>query len=415
MSERQRSTPKVRGDLPGGRDRMSLINRMLNDLDERRAVGAELGGASRDIRPLPAVDRAMSPWAVAGIVVPFLVVAGISVWMMSGSGGAPLPDSSALSDVQFVSQAKEQPDALSAPVAPGAVSSALPETLPVEVPPPPEFYPAKISVRDEERPQPIRVASDPPVHSPAGNVVTPGLRLSSRLTRLPAPSGRSAPAPVNEVRNSPQANAVSAQGGNPGTIDKQVVVSSPRERAERLYGAALGLLAQGRSEEGIVSMQAALREDAAHFAARQWLIKYYIDSRLFDAAKVVLREGLSVLPTQTSWSLLLSRLQADSGDNAGALQTLEAALPSSVGTSGEAELRGALGAILQRLLRYSEAELHFGTATQLDPGQGRWWLGLGLVSEAQGMMDKARSAFQRAVDAKTLSPELLSFVEQKLK
>ena len=71
--------------------------------------------------------------------------------------------------------------------------------------------------------------------------------------------------------------------------------------------------------------------------------------------------------------------------------------------------------MLQRLGRYKEAAEHYQQALRLSPGEGRWWLGLGLALEAEGRANEAREAFQRARQSGTLSSELTALVEQKLR
>lgn len=361
---------------------MSLINRMLNDLDERRAVPGDGLRFQRDVRPLPQRRRVVWPWLVASGALVGAAIAGTWLFLMYAPGRA-LP-------------------VLPATVTKEAVNAGLPSlATSVESAPLPTQN-AAIAVS-------AAGASDP--------VGEPQLRLSTDVSPLPVqrrdsvqPAPAARPAAVAASPATAPAPAEPVADGS-GRIDKQAIEASPQERAERLYRSALGLLAQGRNDEGLTTIRAALREDPGHLAARQWLIKHYIDSRSFDAAQGVLQDGLAAWPKQVAWALLLSRLQADRGDNAGALKTLENAQQHTLATP---ELEGALGAVLQRLGRHSDAEQHFAKAVQIEPAKARWWLGLALAGEAQGKAADARTAFQRAAGLKNLPPDLQVFVEQKL-
>ena len=61
------------------------------------------------------------------------------------------------------------------------------------------------------------------------------------------------------------------------------------------------------------------------------------------------------------------------------------------------------------------AEQHYQQATRLAPGDGRWWLGLGLAFDAEGRSSEAREAFLQARQCGNLGAELMAMVEQKLR
>jgi MSHA biogenesis protein MshN len=70
---------------------------------------------------------------------------------------------------------------------------------------------------------------------------------------------------------------------------------------------------------------------------------------------------------------------------------------------------------LQRLNRHAEAADLFASALQSAPGNGVWWMGLGISLAAEGRTDTARDAFSRARASGSLSPELAQYVEQRLR
>ena len=78
--------------------------------------------------------------------------------------------------------------------------------------------------------------------------------------------------------------------------------------------------------------------------------------------------------------MTLARLQVDRGDLAGAWQTLDFSLPAA---GHSADYQGFTAHVLQRLGRFREAVVHYLNAARLAPGDGRWWLGLGLALEAE--------------------------------
>jgi len=51
----------------------------------------------------------------------------------------------------------------------------------------------------------------------------------------------------------------------------------------------------------------------------------------------------------------------------------------------------------------------------LTPSAGVWWLGLGISFQAVERRKDAQEAFTRAKSAGNLTPDLLAFVEQRLR
>lgn len=364
---------------------MSLINQMLNDLDARNA--GERPVLANEIRALPGAASAGKrlPLLVAGAVLLVVLGAGAG-WLQYRGDRASLP---------------------------AGVASLSPPGLPtVSVPLPPVDESAQ---RDSE------VALEADVRNATRNAAVsvaeardPALRISSSLSSLPEP----APAPSFAAVAASRPATPSAAREKPddvparAAITRQDRIAEPRENAERLYRSAVGTLNQGRIAEATEVLQAALREDPAHLAARQVWIKLLIDARAWDRAQAVLREGLERVPQHWSWALLLSRLQIDRGDADGALKTLER---SENAATSNAAYQGAVGAVLHRLGRYAEAETRYAIAVRLDPAAGRWWVGRGMALDSAGKHSDARDAYQRARTSNTLTADLAAFVDQKLR
>jgi MSHA biogenesis protein MshN len=268
--------------------------------------------------------------------------------------------------------------------------------------------------------------SDAPAESPVTSSTGKGeaatLRLSENLS-IPRQPGRAreeipqaalpvaAALPAINARLPVQEAAPASTNASTG-IEKRALEPNPREQAERLYRSALSQLAQGREQDGMATLNAALRSDPEHAAARQLLIKLNIDRRAYEAAGADLEEGLRRLPQQTGWAMLLSRIKLDRGDPEGALAVLERH-ENHAGSA--ADYQAAIAAVLQRLNRLSESAARYLRAAQSEPTNGRWWLGLGMVSEASGKTVEARNAYRNAVETGSLSPDLRAYAESRAK
>ena len=116
------------------------------------------------------------------------------------------------------------------------------------------------------------------------------------------------------------------------------------------------------------------------------------------------------MPDEAWFALAQARLQAARGDTAGAAGTL---LDGQAGRGVDAEYRATLAALLVNLGRHGEAARQYEQALDLQPGEGTWWMGLGLALEAQGRTGDAQAAYRRALAAGNLPETFQTFVREK--
>jgi MSHA biogenesis protein MshN len=338
---------------------MSLINRMLADLERRGALsGSE--AAAFQLRPVPAARRPAATPMLA--VAAAIACAGAWVWT-AGPSPRPPPQSAPAA----------------APIAPAA-------------------------------PAPSRAAADD-----GGPGEPPGLslRVSSLLPWTePRPAAPSKPAAPRRVPEPPAPSAAPAPvPAAPAAIDKRMHQPSPRQRAEMEFSRGVTLMQQGRAGEAIDALQSALQLHPGHDSARQVLAALLVEGRRVAEAEQVLEEGVRQNPGNPRPALALARIQVERGGWDAALETLRRSEPSA---AGDADYQGLMGSVLQRMSRHAEAIPHYLAAVRLAPQSGVWYMGLGISLEAEGRSADARESFQRAKATQSLGPELLAFVDQRL-
>jgi MSHA biogenesis protein MshN len=224
-------------------------------------------------------------------------------------------------------------------------------------------------------------------------------RWFGRGRRQPAPVGATrcrAPASRPGAGRARSAAAISgtvgkgrdSRAGRPGENRESPLAPTARDKADAELRRAETALASGRSGEALDGLRAALKLDPGYVAVRQALLRQLLDARKFDEAMVVLQDGLENMPTQTGWAVSLARLQLEQGDLAGADRTLAR---SQGYAEANADYAGFQGHVKSRLGAQRQAIAHYQRATRLAPGEGRWWLGLGLAFEADGRLPEART------------------------
>ncbi|MFZ4537993.1 tetratricopeptide repeat protein [Propionivibrio sp.] len=367
---------------------MSLINQMLQDLDARRAAYGIGTSLPNNVHPLlkPRASR-----------LPFILGGGVLVVLAGGFAFYQWEQSQKAAAV-VVAQEVARP-IVAAPVSP---QLAKQEPLPAEQAPSvvPLLQELDGSLRMSDSmilPAEKKGEAKPAAAADKKNANERSKKEAAER-HLPASTGVAPQAAVKPARNP--------------LIERTDSAGSSRERAESEYRKAIAAVNQGRVDEAMEGLHNALRQDSLHIASRQLLVTLLLEAKRRDEAVQVLHEGLQGQPAQIGWAMSLARLQVDRGDLAGAWQTLNHSLPAA---GNNADYQGFAGHVLQRLGRNKEAADHYQAATRLSPGDGRWWLGLGLALEAEGLSGEAREAFLRARQSGNLSAELTGLIEQKLR
>ena len=370
---------------------MSLINKMLQDLDARGgARGEDL--RQQELKAVPAAERDRRPLllAGAGIGVLALVAAGAAGWYhwqstRIPSGPVPRMVQATAAYPQAAPQASMVAAAAPADVAATAVAVAAAEpaapatAAPAPVAPAAPASPAVSRARaaDAEAPPSAEWAPlAPPVRPP----VPPPVRPSTR-----PPAGSLEPAATAKLE------------------------LTPKQLSENTYRRALASLQDGRVSTAMADLDRALEIDPRNEAARQTYVTLLLENRRADDAIRQLRLALGIDPRQPGLAMVLARLQLERGGPA--LQTLLTTLPHA---AANADYQAFLAGVLQRQQRHAEAAQYYQAALKLAPLNGVWWMGLGISLQAEQQKDAAREAFSRARSADGITPELLAFINRRL-
>jgi len=372
---------------------MSLINDMLRDLEARRADDLKRPNLQGEVRPLPV--RETLAWRKTGLFAALLVaiVAAGAFWWQSkrlpdppvtvaqpASGPAPAP----VAQIQPAGNEEDRYELRS--------STTLAQ-LPAETPVAARSAPEAAALHKPVQPSPKKVET---------------AVVLSETSRITEPT----PAVVATLPKEARPGVVSKAQAGAVNVEVKPVLATPRERADAEYRAAQALLAAGRVPEAAEGLRAALRQDAAHVAARQALVRVLLEQRKGDEAMQLLQEGLDQQPAQLNWAMSLARLQLERGDLGAAERTLAR---SAAHAGKNADYAGFHGHLHYRLGHAREAAAAYQTAIRFAPGEGRWWFGLAVALEGDGRAGEARDAYRQALNTGTLPGELAGLAEQKIR
>ncbi len=355
---------------------MSLMNKMLRDLDERRASELEKDGISRHVRTLPP-SKAV-PWKGPALTIVGAIAGAVVVWMgltWRQETIPPLPHVTAGSDV-IVPPVQPQPIY---PVAEQFHQSAKPESGQAR-----QEFQRPVPRKDDEHESSLKLDRT--------------LVISGTKYQEPAPS---APAVAREAGETPVAQS---------RIEKQPRTPVASEASDAEYRKGMNAIKRGSAGEASTSLRAALRIEPGHLAARQALLSILVDQKQWDEAQAVGTEGLALDPKQAGWAMLVARLQVERGDMPAAIKTLD---EHTQYAERNADYLGFHALLLQKVKRLPEAIERYRSALALKPGEGRWWYGLGLALEASQRSVEAKEAYAQARASTNLPADLAAAAEQK--
>lgn len=419
---------------------MSLINKMLQDLEGRRLDGEAVGALHGQVRATPDIRRMHAArWVSFGLA---LIVTGVISWfwgyraaptmvpgeLMPQLASAiapdnrlpPVPDATAAVEEKFAaaplvaaSTSRENTKNIDS-VSSAAAGDRNPDGI------------ARSELSPTLKPSPL--AAPGAKEMPAASAVVAAIPAAAAVPASVAPRGEVADKPAARKEagktvagadeNDGMENRSSQKSGKvtefdiPAHVAKEMKELTPHQRAEEEFRRATVLLDQGKTGESITALEKALQFEPRHSLARQSLAGLLLEAQRSDEAIRTLQQGLKVEKDQPALAMMLARLQVDKGELRPAVETLQRTLPYSV---ERADYQAFLAALLQREGRHKEAAEHYLRALSKSPQNGLWWMGIAISLHADNRLADARDAFARAKASNNLSPELMAFVDEKLR
>src|SRR5438445_3772782 len=339
---------------------MSLINKMLQDLDRRQALAGATDASVVQVAAPGAARRGGREWLWRIVAVLLTLGLGWVVWVGYQLLPKPLVTNLALQPAPPPPAPKVTVTA--PPPPPAAVAEPTPPG-PVEAPP-------------VTAPDTLRLARE--IETPLRERAAKAPKLAAALPALPK-----------------------------GTVDKRDRVYSAAQTADAQFRRAAVLLNQGRLSEAEDHLAGALRADPSHAAARQTYVAMLLEQRRVEAARRLLQEALAVNGAQPAFAVALASIYTEQRDYRNALEVLDKAGPAA----RNAEFQAMRGAVLQRLGKHAEAVEAYQNAIRNAPQPGTTWVGLAISLETLGRRPEAAQAYRRALDAGSLAAEAREYAE----
>jgi MSHA biogenesis protein MshN len=353
---------------------MSVINKMLRDLDQRNAGEQVKGQGVQSVASVPQRPVANPGWegsvsfgrvaVVCGVIV---VAAGGALWVTEGQWYGTQPSAAA--------PAIAVAPAIAAPAAPA--SSIV---VPAE--------PAS-QVADSPAPEAVALAVAPAAPEVAAEPAPVADKFSIRLERRirPAPSLSEQPTIAPVVKSTPsQVVQPSASSSIPSA--SVASLEAQRQTAARdAVASAQSLWNTGAKESAIALLQDVLASGERSLPSSSTSL----GSGLLALVRELVRMQLADARPGAAWDLLVR---------------LEPHIRS------ESELWAVRGNAAQRLGRHQDSVHAYTAALQLRPGEQRWLLGTAVSLAALGKNEAAADMAEKALAVGPISKEVQSYLRQ---
>lgn len=417
---------------------MSVVNRMLKDLDKRQQQHAFPPVAQANI---PAArGRSGWRWLAIGILLGALLFA-VGWWLLSqaNTSSASLPALVTI-DATAPNTQPPTPAAAKSPAPDPVVAVSEKNDTHVDVAaaqnaaPAASIAPADATVTTATDDTTTVTATaapadEPPVSVEAAKPSTVAAPAAVLTTAEPLTAKSSAAAVTSAANNANGANAPSAAVAQPVEIatDAPTPAAKTRRQAQQLQITAVELtpaqlaqkqlqqaktaLEQGDNAEAIGLLRQALQHDAGlHEARRQLAALYFAAGNLSDA-EAILQLGVQRFPAHEEFWLLLARVQL-----AGSQWTAADGSLSHISDTSTLAPEKWLAKIqiAQQAQQWLAVQQGYEQLIRIAPSNSRWHFGLAHALDVQGQYAAAVSEYQQALNLTGLSVDARAYIEKRL-
>ncbi|WP_100643534.1 tetratricopeptide repeat protein [Alteromonas facilis] len=355
---------------------MSVVNKMLKDLEQRNA---ESEGHSAVYQAPHNKKKSTIPLLLAIIVVLIVALLLVAFWPSSSSKQVASPPVTETANAAQAESQIEQPAAK-----PMLVKTAAEKT--------PDITPS---------------AQEPAAAAEPNNTLTVD---ESESAAIAADDDVQLPQESQDIEAAMQ--AVDTEQASPETTSvfkKQATAQAKTEHS--LRERALAAVRSGQDELAISLLRQLVTEEPENIAARKKLAAILFAKGDTLKAQSVLENGIQQHPTDNDMRLMLARLLEQQQQLPQAFSVVS---PDNLIGDVDTDLIGFRAALAERLQHGEVAYQDYLTLTQRDPAQARWWLGLAIASERQGQTTQAIDAYRQAVALRQLGPDVGRFIQQRL-
>lgn len=184
---------------------------------------------------------------------------------------------------------------------------------------------------------------------------------------------------------------------------------TPEQRLEMLMTKAQASYDKGYISEAIEQLNKVLSISDSHIQARNLLAVAWYGRGELQQAVSILNNGLSKYPNVELWRMTAAKVYFKENNIKGAFSYLEANLPDA-----SVEFYAMKASVARKLNLFDSAESAYTMLTKLQPKVGNWWLGLSISLDSQGKIDAAIKNYQMVLNVGGISKASMVFVQDRI-
>jgi MSHA biogenesis protein MshN len=395
---------------------MSVINKMLKDLDKRQQPhGIEsMAKPQNALLPqrqskLPLVVTSLLSLLIGGFIVFFVIEPSNP----SAIGNVVAAEQSELTSDHIAGVLSDSDNMVSATTQSLAVDTQEPLTDKETLTPAPATRTVNVSsIQPTAKPELVQPAVN--TAKAIAEVTDENTAISNPEAQMTAASASPTSQPLRQQASSmsiePTKRATRTSYTSSNMAIKEVKLTS-EQLAQKQMILANDAQQQGLHSDALTYYKAALSYNPAlHQARRQAAALYYGQNKLSESAQL-LKQGQLLFPDEYEYSLLLARVLQAAGQNKQALNSLNLIPDTSALAVKKWHQQSDLA---QKEQNFPVAEQSFRQLAKNEPSQGRWWMGLGYALDAQKNYTEAKNAYNQALAQGNLSSQAQAYVDNRL-
>ena len=207
-----------------------------------------------------------------------------------------------------------------------------------------------------------------------------------------------------------QANTESTVAGNE-LIEKRERPLTNQQHAEQVFRKAVKSLAQGKSVQAQAELDQAIQLSPRHVRARETKAAALMNQGRMSEASASLKEGLLLNPQASPLAKLYARILVEQGGVVEAIQVLERTQPT---ITVDPEYHALLAALYQQAGQHVQAVSVYQRIVSARPAVAQWWLGLAVSLESLQESAQALNAYQQAWRLGGLSKTVRQYIAQRI-
>lgn len=196
-----------------------------------------------------------------------------------------------------------------------------------------------------------------------------------------------------------------------GTMHKITLPLTDEEIVEQEYQQAIELAFTNQTPAAIAKLQKVLNVSPKYTQAREALVSLLIKYNKPEQALKVVSDGLAKDPENLVFIKLQAQILVNQGRLEQALKTLSKHHPA---INLEPDYYGFTASLYQKTKQYIMAAKIYDQLTKLQPNKAMWWIGLGISLEAVGENNASVEAYKNALrNGANLDPQVRAYIESK--